>query len=471
MRGADTRPVNKKIKLRQALATIPFLLSVVGLSLRYVGFSFGGLRSFSVAYLCIALSLAGAVLATLAQRRPIKVMRPLNRMVVALYLFNLAVWVSAAFAGEAEARAAAIRITALIVWSVVMAVYATNVTALRVDFLCRWFSLWLAALAVTALTDFAGWTSFYNLVLVPTARSGGLLGGPNNAALLLTIGLVIRLPYSVKAGMRSPGRGAVEALIVAVLISGIVVTGSRTGYLLALLGFVSIAVSMGVRGVMRIMLPAGLVLAIAATAVLGSSLQQKLLAISYMRVSSMASVFTTGAELRGGSVVERIYLAKDAINRSLESPVVGIGIGLDKASRLESGAATGSGGLQTARGGGIDLVNSSHNTYLSVLLEMGVLGIMPFLVLVTAMGHRFHRRFTYTGDWSDLAIFVSFVLFCAAMATQTLHLNHNLLYYLFLPLALGMGGTPQRRQDDALFSSRGSRELEAAPAASKPRPE
>jgi O-antigen ligase len=79
---------------------------------------------------------------------------------------------------------------------------------------------------------------------------------------------------------------------------------------------------------------------------------------------------TTGSELAGGSLNERIYIWKAGLNAFFQAPLWGIGAGAFSAA------------VEPFFGQG----KSPHNVYLAILVEQGLVGFAPFaLILFTAL--------------------------------------------------------------------------------------
>jgi O-antigen ligase len=83
---------------------------------------------------------------------------------------------------------------------------------------------------------------------------------------------------------------------------------------------------------------------------------------SYIPQSSFARFSTTWASIETGDIGGRVYIWRDAFSIFLEHPLIGIGSGAFHAFS--------------------DIKSAVHNTFLSVLVETGVIGLALFVIIL-----------------------------------------------------------------------------------------
>src|SRR5205085_10007838 len=88
--------------------------------------------------------------------------------------------------------------------------------------------------------------------------------------------------------------------------------------------------------------------------------------------SSWSRLLTIGSEMTAGTLTHRTSIWAAGFNLFREHPFVGMGAGTY--------------GIGVARA--LDIVYVAHNTYLSILVVLGVVGELLFLGMLAAMFHR-----------------------------------------------------------------------------------
>jgi O-antigen ligase len=183
---------------------------------------------------------------------------------------------------------------------------------------------------------------------------GGIFGNPNDLAMNMVVFLPFALVWAFRRRARLPAR-AVGAACAALMLATIVLTRSRGGAI----GLVAMMAALAM-GNLRIR-PAIAVTTLAAVVV-----AVPLAPASFWdRMSSIANAEKDPT----GSRQARMDLAREAWNVFLDHPVVGIGLGqfvnYDPGGRREAWHVT-------------------HNAYLQVATELGVVGLAPFVFLLVS---------------------------------------------------------------------------------------
>lgn len=300
----------------------------------------------------------------------------------------------------------------------------------------RWLAWGVTLSAVgaslTILTDFFGLSHFYLLYESqrPYVRHMGLLGEANYAAAKL----VILLPFLLQLGLRAfrEGRsreGYAAILSTLIVLFALFITGSRMGGLLVLI----LALLYGLQGFRWLLRPKVLLSAtVAALIVLGAAwaLNERALSQAFRYISQryalLATFLTTGQEafgpVRETSLKERLAVLQGGIQMFADHPLLGVGLA-HFPLRI---------GEYQARYGGY----YSHNTYLTVLAELGLLGSFFFTALLIRVFVLLRRAAVLHPErYSYSALQNSYVLLLVAFFF--LHdLENQYLWALFLPFAL-----------------------------------
>jgi len=138
---------------------------------------------------------------------------------------------------------------------------------------------------------------------------------------------------------------------------GILLSGSRAGLLCLVVTSVMVPLAMprfspGKRRLLWVVLPCVAVCA-----------------ASYVPAGTWERLMTTGSELSAGTLDHRTVIWAAGVSVFRQHPLIGIG----------------SGAFATAVGGIIDIFYVAHNSFLSILVELGVIGEMILLGLMASM--------------------------------------------------------------------------------------
>jgi putative inorganic carbon (hco3(-)) transporter len=220
----------------------------------------------------------------------------------------------------------------------------------RIDRFTAMIVVCSGVVAVASLFDY-----MRGLRLVEGGRLGGAVGGimgnPNDLAL----NMVVFLPFALAAAFK-PGpvpRRIVAALCTAVMMTTIVLTKSRGGFVgLAAMLVMLVVSSVRVRPAVGV---AAVVAVLAAVPLAPASFWDR-----------MGSIFDQERDTTG-SRQARLDLMKEGVRVFAAHPVLGIGLGqfvnYDPTGRKEAW-------------------NVTHNATLQVAAELGVVGLIPFIYLI-----------------------------------------------------------------------------------------
>jgi O-antigen ligase len=297
--------------------------------------------------------------------------------------------------------------------------------------LLSWFMVVVASvMALTVLTDFGGFTGFYRWYGQerPYVRQAGLLGEANYAALklgvLLPLGLFLAKWYVRQRRVWLAG-GVIGA---ALLVSGaIFLTGSRMGGLLLVLIWGAFAVwerewlwrphMVAFLGVL------GGILVLVGVALTPPGELEKGIKYLVSRYGVLLEFVQTGEErfgaVRETSLRERFDVWAAGLQIFADHPWVGVGLGnFPKIIGQYNPAYAGV---------------YSHNTYIAVLAELGLVGLVFFLGLCIQIWRALRKIGEHRGLASYLrlslgVLFVSFVFLY--------DFEDKFFWGLFVPLAL-----------------------------------
>jgi O-antigen ligase len=291
-------------------------------------------------------------------------------------------------------------------------------------------SLMSVPLALTAIGNFLSATFLPGLVAQSTKRILGydapLTGNPNDLALMLN--LVIPLTMALFLTVERPGLRMVLAGAIALDVLGVIVTFSRGGFL-------TLATAVGAclwkfRGrPERAWAWAAVVIALACVPLLPSGYMARL-----ETMTDIDSDVTRSARLRWDDTVT-------ALGYVGSHPVVGGGIGMNHLT------------LNQERGGfGWSAI---HNVYLQISVELGIPGLILFVMLLAACIRSVARVQRWCAgvparrDLFHLAEAIQISLIAFSVAAFFYPVAHHLYFYYFAALAIaahaiaeasGMGG-------------------------------
>jgi O-antigen ligase len=190
---------------------------------------------------------------------------------------------------------------------------------------------------------------------VETQRFVGLKQDPNELGVILALGL----PMAWYLGLAQPQRGArwIWRLYVPLGMTGILLTGSRGASLTALVALVIIPWTLG-----RVRLRTKVALYALAVGSL-------MLAATFVPEASLARIQSTRADIEAGYFGGRIYIWLAGLEVAREHPLAGVGAGTFGAAVAPT----------------LHRDMASHQTFLEILVEQGIVGLLLFLALVAAV--------------------------------------------------------------------------------------
>lgn len=236
------------------------------------------------------------------------------------------------------------------------------------------------------------------------------VANPNDTAFILALAI----PLALYLAFRRRGWPAVAySVFVVAALYAIFLTGSRSGLINGLLGLV-FGVWALIAGHPR--RAAFLLLAVAtAIPILAPML------ISRLPQEQLARQATTAQELASGDLNHRTTLWSAAWETYSANPILGVGTG---SSRDTIGERT-----------GFDL--RSHNAELSVMSELGTVGIVLFTLIFLVAGY---RAFGGRGNERRLTIVLFLVL---VVGLQTRHWEYEKPVWTVLAIVCALGGRPR----------------------------
>jgi O-antigen ligase len=188
-----------------------------------------------------------------------------------------------------------------------------------------------------------------------TTRFVALEQDPNELGVILALGL----PMAWYLGLAQAQRGAtwVWRLYMPLGITGILLTASRGAFLSALVALVIVPWTLG-----RVRLRTKVVLYALAVGSL-------MLATSFVPEASLERIQSTRADIEAGYFGGRIHTWMAGLEVAREHPLAGVGAG----------------GFGAAVAPTLHEAMASHQTYLEILVEQGIVGLLLFLALVAAV--------------------------------------------------------------------------------------
>ena len=272
-------------------------------------------------------------------------------------------------------------------------------------------------------------------------RATGLLTDPNYFALLITFALPLALLLLLRAPRR-PQR-LLWLLALALLLAGLARSGSRSGLLVLLL--TGLLAAWHYRADLKRLAPRHFVwplLALAislplAPALLSDSFKQRLEALSSLGSGANAQVDTSLARRSSYLVVGGELIR--------QHPLLGSGPGTFPLHFARSGYAI----AFAYRPLPEELFREAHNTYLSMLSEVGLPGGLLFIGLVLLSLRNLQiarRRWLDRGDRQQAALATHLGLSCVALASFLLFLSVPSHKYLWMMFAVA---SYLRREADA----------------------
>lgn len=191
-------------------------------------------------------------------------------------------------------------------------------------------------------------------------RGQGMTTGENSSAVILVVGFVFVLWQAQNANSMWQKLGLI--LIALLMVSGVIATGSRTGYISLI---VSVLAMLFISKFSRKMAIVLLCLTIAFMFIRDESYQVK-------RVMGAIEILMQGESTEPGhkNVRNRLIADKIALEMFLDNPIFGIGIGNSKEFLVKNSHTN---------------VSKSHNAYMWLLSEMGSIGFALYIIFLFAI--------------------------------------------------------------------------------------
>ena len=275
-----------------------------------------------------------------------------------------------------------------------------------------WISL-IGALTIFIPLVFPQWHYFIRGEDRSFTRFGGVFGNPNAASSAVLSFMVVGMAMTARSKKMS-------YLVVAITVgaAAIFLTGSRIGLLAVffiilplnglIFGFKHVF-RIAVIGLVAIAVGVGLFFAVQNQTKTGNYSESK-------RARQLLSLYEEG--LHEGNTGGRTILAKIAIDMWQRSPIIGHGIGSSRPMIPY-------------------IENGPHNYFLTVLVETGVMGFIPFVICWTLVGiHSFDKS---NETWLRVLIIGLFLTISAyAMTAHTVFTSRNQIFLIAAALGLSM---------------------------------
>jgi hypothetical protein len=287
-----------------------------------------------------------------------------------------------------------------------------------------------------------------------TALTGALQGGratsfTTHANDLGGICAVALVPALMLATTRLPGQSAGGLLsraarwvILGLIAAGLVLSGSVTAMVAALVVIVVWMAAPAVRAPGRVAVVTGLAFALLAVALVGGKATSPT-----ERVTQVSS--SSGTRAGSGTADVRIRTVQRALPRIEQNPVVGVGL-------------DGAGGLVTVIDKGQETQYQVHSAPIAAWYEAGVFGVIGIFIVAYALGRTSWRSLS-GGDETDLviglAIFASGIAFVIIALTSPFDFQQYGWFTAVLAIAWGA----RRKQEAKVFVTT-DRAVRTAPA-------
>jgi O-antigen ligase len=258
------------------------------------------------------------------------------------------------------------------------------------------YVLGVCVAAVATMHNYVSGAAWFSYGTVETTRFVALNQDPNELGVILALGL----PMAWYLGFPQPQRRIswVWRLYVPLGITGILLTGSRAAFLTALVALVIIPWTLG-----RVRLRTKVALyALAVGSVI--------LATSFVPAASLERIHSTRADIEAGYFGGRIYIWMAGLEVARAHPLAGVGAG----------------GFGAAVAPTLHYDMASHQTFLEILVEQGVVGLLLFFAVVgAAIKPLRHLPPLERRLWMVL-------LASLAVGSMSLHLGHRKQFWFVL---------------------------------------
>lgn len=272
------------------------------------------------------------------------------------------------------------------------------------------YVLGVCVAAVATIRNYVSGAAWLNYFAVETSRYVALNQDPNELGVILALGL----PMAWYLGFPDPQRRMpwVWRLYVPLGLTGILLTGSRGAFLTALVSLAIIPWTLT-----RVRLRAK----VALCALAFGSLT---LATTFTPEATLKRIGSTRADIEAGQFGGRIFIWMAGLEVAREHPLAGVGAGA-------FGAAVGR-TLHTEM--------ASHQTFLEILVEQGLVGLLLFFAMVAAVIKPVRRL-----PLLERRLWIV-VLASLAVGSMSLHLGYRKQFWFVLGLvAAQVAVLPVRR--------------------------
>ncbi len=293
---------------------------------------------------------------------------PFHLAVFLFFLWNLASAFWSLGIGETETRIktyAQLAVLVLLLWDV-YAAPATLQAGLQAYVLGAWVAV------ASTISNYIAGNEF-------RVYSGGRYSAdsvnPGDLVLLLAIGLPIawHLAASVSNGKDYKALRLVNFAYIPAALFGIALTGSRLSLFTAVPAILYIVVE-----AIRLNLAARIMIFVA---LLGAILIMRF----YLPQTSIDRLATTGMSTAAFDFGGRAVLWREAIAEFSAHPIIGVGSGAFRSVN--------------------ELGSAAHNTFLSVLADLGIVGFVLFVAILVIVGYQaVNQPKTYAGLWSTVLV-------------------------------------------------------------------
>jgi O-antigen ligase len=293
---------------------------------------------------------AVGILHILGRRR----VRPLSWFHVFVVLFVL--WVGASSFWSIDPEGTRMRfVTSLQLLVLVWLIWEIAWSPERQRALLQAYVLGVCVAAVATMHSYLSGSAWLAHGTVETARFVALNQDPNELGVILALGL----PMAWYLGLPQPQRRAtwIWRLYIPLGITAILLTASRGAFLTALVALVIIPWTLG-----RVRLRTKVALYALAVGSL-------LLATSFVPAASLARIGSTRADIEAGYFGGRIYIWMAGLEVAREHPLAGVGAGAFAAAVAPT----------------LHQEMASHQTFLDILVEQGIVGLLLFFAMVGAV--------------------------------------------------------------------------------------
>jgi O-antigen ligase len=271
------------------------------------------------------------------------------------------------------------------------------------------------------------WTTFSALIGIAQYLSGmphavGLVGNRNIFAMYVTIALVCA--YLLHQSARRPLERTVLAMSIPVLFVALALTFSRTGL---------------------IVLGAAMILVFAKAA---KDRRFLILIVSSVLIVLIAMFLPTAFWSRAGTIVPSIERQDDTFGIRVSLWKIGMRIVADHPIR---GVGPGNFIIAMSRYGKGEMLGKrygTHNSYVSVASELGLVGLTLFLILHIMALRRIHRRSAAAARSGDddialLALTAQACILIIMLSGMSAHLDYSKYLWIFFGLAIALDRMPE----------------------------